>query len=122
MSNHNQEDFSSAPSPTELRDWPELLAKTVDDAAKLLGAELHLFEANVRAMIEAQTQRLIGMLLAVSALAYGLLFVLGAVATLLHMALPWWLALGITGLAVIAIGVIAQLVLSKRAEQKTKSG
>ncbi len=122
MRNHSHREFDTASSPAEIHDWPELLAKTVDDAAKLIGAELHLFEANLKAMMEAQAQRVIGKLIVVAALAYGLLFVLGAIAVLLHHALPWWLALGVTGLIVIVIGVIAKSSLSKSAEQESRPG
>ena len=61
-------------------DWPQLLSKTVDDLSRVARTEIQLLEATLKRLIEAQTDKITGMLVLVVALTYGSLFLLGGVA------------------------------------------
>jgi hypothetical protein len=103
---------------TEHPNWPELLAKTVDDLAKVASTEIRLLEVTLKRLIESQTDKIVGMLGLVVALGYGSLFLLGGIVLLLHLWLAWWLSLVITGAAVCSAGIAFQMVMSAVAKKK----
>jgi len=89
--------------------WPELLSKTVDDLSRVARIEIELLEATLKSLIEAQTEKITGMLVLVVALAYGSVFLLGGVVLLLHLWLAWWLSFLITGIVICTAGVVFQM-------------
>ncbi|MGH7915751.1 MAG: phage holin family protein [Candidatus Binataceae bacterium] len=98
-------------------DFAELASRIVDDLAKILRSEIRLFDASLRKTLESQTDRVLGALFLLVTLIYGSLCLVGGVILLLHIWLEWWLALGITGLAIIIAGGIFKMAMRKKAEQ-----
>jgi Putative Actinobacterial Holin-X, holin superfamily III len=98
--------------------WPELLSKTVDDLARVAQTEIQLFEATLKRLIEAQTDKIIGMLVLVVALTYGSVFLLGGIVLLLHLWLAWWLSFLITGIVICSAGVVFQIGMTGAAKKK----
>ena len=99
-------------------DWPQLLSKTVDDLARVARTEIQLLDASLRRLIEAQTDKITGMLVLVVALTYGSLFLLGGIVLLIHVWLAWWLSFLITGLVICSAGVVLQMRTSAAAKKK----
>ena len=65
-------------------------------------------------MLEAQTDKIAGVLILLVALIYGSLFLLGGVVLLLHL----WLSILITGGLIVGAGILAQMTLSAAARKK----
>ncbi len=103
---------------TENPNWPELLARTVDDLSKVASTEIKLLEATLKRLIESQTDKIVGMLALVVAFGYGSLFLLGGIVLLIHLWLAWWLAFLITGIAICSLGIAFQRVMSAAAKKK----
>jgi hypothetical protein len=99
-------------------DWPELVSKTVDDLSRIGKREMELFESKLRLMIEAQTDKITGVVVLVVALGYGAFFLLSGVVLLLHLWFAWWLSFLIAGAAVISAGICSQMALRAGARQK----
>jgi len=95
--------------------WPQLLAETVDEVARIVRTEIRLAEASLRRMFENQTERVMGALFLLVALVYGSIFILGGLVLLIHQWLAWWMALGITGIVIIAAGFTFQAIMARRA-------
>jgi Putative Actinobacterial Holin-X, holin superfamily III len=104
--------------PAESPDWPVLLSKTVDDLSKVAKTEIELLEATLKRLIEAQADKVAGILVLVVALAYGSVFLLGGVVLLIHLWLAWWLSLLITGIVICSAGVIFQMSMMAAARSK----
>jgi hypothetical protein len=60
--------------------WPEVLSKTIDDLSRIARTEMELLVAKLGLLLEAQTDKIAGMLFLIVALSYGSLFLLGLVA------------------------------------------
>ncbi|MBF6570698.1 MAG: phage holin family protein [Candidatus Binataceae bacterium] len=117
----NQIDSANAHvAKVEDPNWPDLVARTVDDLSHLARTEIQLFEATLKRLIEAQTEKVVGALFLVVALAYGSLFLLGGIVLLLHLWLAWWLSFLITGGAIVGAGVFFQMAMRATA-RKTES-
>jgi uncharacterized membrane protein YgcG len=99
-------------------DWPQLLSKTVDDLSRVARTEIQLLEATLKRLIEAQTDKIAGMLVLVAALTYGSLFLLGGVVLLIHLWLAWWLSFLITGVVICLAGVVFQMRMTAAAQKK----
>jgi hypothetical protein len=98
--------------------WPELLSKTVDDLSRVARTEIELLEATFKRLIEAETDKIAGMLVLVVALIYGSLFLLGGVVLLIHLWLAWWLSFLITGIVICSAGVVFQMRMTAAAKNK----
>jgi hypothetical protein len=101
------------------QDISGLLERTVDDAVRLISAEVRLFQTNLKAMLEAQVDRAIGNLAALVAIGYGLSLLLVAIVCLLHLWLAWWASFAITGAIVIAGGMIVRGAMEHQAKEVT---
>jgi VIT1/CCC1 family predicted Fe2+/Mn2+ transporter len=99
----------------ESRDWSELIQKTIDDGTRVVSAEMRLFEKNVRELLDAQTDRVLGTLAVMAAIVYGAAMILVGAVFLLHLLLPLWLSLIVIGAATATCGIVVQMVLSRRA-------
>jgi hypothetical protein len=99
--------------------WPQLLAETVDEVARIVRTEIGLAEASLRRMFENQTERVLGAVFLLVALVYGSIFVLGSVVLLIHQWLAWWMAFGITGIVIILAGFGFQTIMTRRAAGKS---
>jgi Putative Actinobacterial Holin-X, holin superfamily III len=104
--------------PVENPDWPALLSKTVDDLSKVARSEMQLFETTLKRLVEAQTDRITGMLVLVVALIYGSLFLLGGLVLLIHLWLAWWVSFLITGVVICSVGVLFQGRMTAAAQKK----
>jgi hypothetical protein len=87
-------------------DWPELLAKAVDDLASIGRTGIELLETGLKHLIEAQTDEIAGILTLVVALAYGSLFLLVGLVLLIHLWLAWWLSFLIVGFIIASAGIV----------------
>lgn len=77
-----------------------------------------LLEVTLKRLIEAQTDKIVGMLALLVAVIYGSLFLLGGVVLLIHLWLAWWLSFLITGSAIVSAGVFFQIRMSAAAKEK----
>jgi hypothetical protein len=98
--------------------WPELLSKTIDDLSRIARTEMELLVAKLGLLLEAQTDKITGVLILVGALLYGSVFVLGGIVLLLHLWIAWWLSFLITGTAVVIAGVLFQMTMKAAARKK----
>jgi hypothetical protein len=103
----------------EQPNWHELVSKTVDDLAAIGRTEIALLEATLKRLIEAQTDKVVGMVFLLAALIYGSLFLLGGIVLLIHLWLAWWIAFLITGAAITAAGVLFQMSMMAAARAKS---
>jgi hypothetical protein len=115
----NRADLDYRALPAENPDWPELLSKTVDDLSRIARTEIELLEATFKRLIEAQTDKIVGMVFLLVALVYGSLFLLGGIVLLIHLWLDWWLAFIITGFVIVGAGVFFQLRMTAAARAKS---
>jgi Putative Actinobacterial Holin-X, holin superfamily III len=113
MDNHSRQALAEG-SPN----WPELLSKTIDDFSRIGRTEMELLVAKLGLLLEAQTDKITGVLILVGALLYGSVFVLGGIVLLLHLWIPWWLSFLITGTAVVIAGVLFQMTMKAAARKK----
>jgi Putative Actinobacterial Holin-X, holin superfamily III len=102
----------------ETADWAQLLSKTVDDLSRIARTEMDLLETKLALMLDAQTDKIAGMVFLVAALTYGALFLSVGVVFLIHQWLAWWVSLLITGGAIIALGIFFQTTMSAIARHK----
>jgi hypothetical protein len=98
--------------------WSQLLAETVDEVARIVRTEIRLAESSLSRMLERQTERALGAVVLLATLVYGSMFVLGSVVLLFHQWLAWWMALGITGVVIIAAGLGSHAIIARRAANK----
>ena len=111
-------DLNVSVRPTETPNWPELLSKTADDLTRVVSGEIRLLEATLKASLEAQGEKLAGLLVALVAFGYGFLLLVGAIVLFIHLWLDWWLSLLITAVAVIAAGLFFQMWMARAAKRK----
>jgi Putative Actinobacterial Holin-X, holin superfamily III len=98
--------------------WPELLSKTIDDLSRIARTEMELLVAKLGLLLEAQTDKITGVLILVGALLYGSAFLLGGIVRLFHLWTAWWLSFLITGAAVVIAGVLFQMTMKAAARRK----
>jgi hypothetical protein len=102
--------------------WPQLLSKTVDDLSRIARTEMELLEVTLKRLIEAQTDKIVGMLFLLVALSYGSLFLFSGIVLLIHLWLAWWLAFVITGVAIVLAGISFQMRMKMAAREKAGEG
>jgi putative superfamily III holin-X len=102
----------------ETANWPELLSKTIEDLSRIARTEMELMVAKLGLLLEAQTDKIAGMLFLIVALSYGSLFLLGGIVLLIHLWLAWWLSFLITGAAIVIAGVFFQMTMKAAARKK----
>jgi putative superfamily III holin-X len=119
MANTNDNVKYQVASP-EAPNWPELVSKTVDDLTRIVRTEIELAEVSLKRVIEAQADKAVGLLFLLVALIYGSLFLLGGVVLLIHLWLDWWLSFLITGVAIVAAGVVFQMRMAALGRQKSR--
>jgi hypothetical protein len=103
----------------EPQNWPALISKTVDDLSNIAKTEMELFEARLQRLIEAQTEKITGMLALLVCAAYGSLYFLAGILLVIHLWLAWWLSFLITGFAVGCVGVVVYLAMTAAAKAKS---
>ena len=79
---------------------------------------MDLLVAKLGLLLEAQTDKITGVLILVGALLYGSVFLLGGIVLLLHLWIAWWLSFLITGTAVVIAGVLFQMTMKAAARKK----
>jgi hypothetical protein len=99
----------------ETANWPELLSKTIEDLSRIVRTEMELVVAKLGLLLEAQTDKIAGMVFLVVALSYGSLFLLGGIVLLIHLWLAWWLSFLITGAAIVLAGVSFKMMMAATA-------
>ena len=69
-------------------------------------------------LLEAQTDKIAGVVILVVALSYGASFLLVGIVLLIHLWLAWWLSFLITGAAIIIAGVLLRMTMTAAARKK----
>jgi hypothetical protein len=113
MGDHSRQALAEGPP-----NWPELLSQTIDDLSRIARTEMDLLVAKLGLLLEAQTDKITGVLILVGALLYGSVFLLGGIVLLLHLWIAWWLSFLITGSAVVIAGVLFQMTMKAAARKK----
>jgi Putative Actinobacterial Holin-X, holin superfamily III len=98
--------------------WPQPLSKTIDDLSRIARTEMKLLVAKLGLLLEAQTDKIAGVLFLIVALSYGSLFLLGGIVLLIHLWLAWWLSFLITGAAIVIAGVFFQMTMKAAARKR----
>ena len=106
-------------TPTAYSDWPTLIERAVDDVARILRSEAHMFQTSIAAALEVHVSNTIVHLTIVAVIISGALCILCASILLLHQWLPWWQAFGIAGLATLLVGIMSNARMRSPAEVKT---
>jgi hypothetical protein len=65
--------------------WPQLLSKTTDELSRIARTEMELLVAKLGLLLEAQTDKITGVLFLIVALSYGSLVVQGGIVRLIHL-------------------------------------
>jgi hypothetical protein len=99
----NKDNTNHRLTSAEYPNWPELVSKTVEDVSRIVRTEIELLEVTLKRVLEAQTDKIAGVLILLVALIYGSLFLLGGVVLLLHLRLAWWLSILITGDLIVGV-------------------
>jgi hypothetical protein len=110
----NKDNTNYQLTSAEHPNWPELVSKTVGDVSRIVRTEIELLEVTLKHVLEAQTDKIAGVLILLVALIYGSLFLLGGVVLLLHL----WLSMLITGGLIVGEGILAQMTYSAAARKK----
>jgi len=105
--------------PPENPNWSELISKTTNDLAHIVRTEIGLLEVALTRVLGAQAEKLAGILILVTALAYGSFFLFGGIVLLIHVWLVWWAAFIITGGFVMALGMMGLLMFWTLARRKS---
>ncbi len=93
-------------------DWPTLIERAVNDVSRILQSELHMFQATMRAALDAQIATAIAFLAIAAVIVCGAICILCAAILLLHRWLPWWEAFGLAGLAICVAGIASLAIIS----------
>jgi hypothetical protein len=104
---------------TEPPNWPGLISKTVDDLSNIAKTEMALFEARLQRLVEAQTEKIAGILGLIVCAAYGSLYFIAGILLFIHLWLAWWLSFLITGFAVGCVGVVIYMAMASAAKAKS---
>jgi hypothetical protein len=118
MATNSEQVTSRVVTATEPPNWPGLISKTVDDLSSIAKTEMELFEARLQRVIEAQTEKIAGILGLLVCAAYGSLYFLAGILLVIHLWLAWWLSFLITGFAVGCVGIFVYSVMASAAKAK----
>jgi len=105
-----------AAAPEKIGDWPKLVARIVDDLARIVQTEFRLFQAGLTPILSSAIDRLVANLLALAAFLAGGVCLLGAIAVYLHRWFGWAPSLAITGAVTVAAGYVSARLGKARAE------
>ena len=105
-------------TPPASPDWPTLIERTVDNAARVLRSEARMFQTSVETALELQISNTLAHLTIVAVMIAGAICILCASILLVHQWLPWWQAFGITGLATLVIGTLSNAAMKPAIEVK----
>jgi preprotein translocase subunit SecY len=112
------EDSRNAAAPRRIsNDWPTLLARIVDDVARIIQTEIRLFQAGLTPILSSAIDRFLANMVALAAFLAGGLCLLAALAFFLHRWLDWAPALGLTGAASLGIGYFFLWIASMHASR-----
>lgn len=106
-------------TPPVYSDWPTLIERAVNDVARILQSEAHLFRISVGAALEVQISKAVAQLTIIAVMVSGALCLLCASILLLHQWLPWWQAFGIPGLVLLIVGILSNAATRPPTEVKT---
>jgi hypothetical protein len=102
----------------EVTNWPQLLSKTVDDLSRIARTEMELLELTLKRLMEAQAEKVVGLLILLVALSYGSLLLLGGIVLLIHLWLAWWLSLLIAGIVITSTGIFFRTMMKAAARKR----
>src|SRR5438309_3954120 len=94
-------------------DWTALAARMIDDVARIVHAEIGLFEA----ALAAQAERFTIDLVLAALLVCGAMCMIAAMILLLRLWVPWWAAFALTG----AASMIAAILLRQETSRHVVS-
>ncbi len=87
--------------------WPALLARIVDDVARIVQTEIRIFQAALTPIFSNAIDRLLANVIALAAYVAGGVCLLIAFVFFLHQWLAWAPALAITGIVSLALGYLS---------------
>jgi hypothetical protein len=108
----------SVNASAEVTNWPQLLSKTVDDLSRIARTEMELLELTLKRLMEAQAEKVVGLLILLVALSYGSLLLLGGIVLLIHLWLAWWLSLLIAGIVITSTGIFFRTMMKAAARKR----
>jgi hypothetical protein len=108
----------SVNASAEVTNWPQLLSKTVDDLSRIARTEMELLELTLKRLMEAQAEKVVGLLILLVALSYGSLLLLGGIVLLIHLWLAWWLSLLIAGIVITSTGIFFRTMMTAAARKR----
>jgi hypothetical protein len=94
-------------------DLPELAVRMLSDFGRIVAAEARLLEINIVGAAQALVGRIYLVALLIVLAAAGVVTIIGSVGLLLHLWMPWWLVLGILGLALILLAELLRRGLTR---------
>jgi VIT1/CCC1 family predicted Fe2+/Mn2+ transporter len=98
-------------------DWPTLLARIVDDVARIIQTEIRLFQAALTPIFGNVLDRFVANMVALAAFVAGGICMLAAFAFFLHQWMGWAPSLAITGVLCVGLGLLSTRVAKLRADQ-----
>lgn len=98
-------------APSAHPDWPTLIDRAVGDVSRIIQSELHTLQASVCDDLEARVGVMMVSLAFEALIVSGAICILCASVLLLHQWIPWWQALGGTGLVTLVAGIVGNVAI-----------
>ncbi len=102
-----------------LRDWPTLVARAVDDVSRILQSEAKMLQTNMGAALERHLADATATLTVIAAMLCGAVCIVCAAILLLHKWMPLWQAFTIAGVAILLIGIAIRAIMRPPAGVKS---
>jgi hypothetical protein len=95
-------------------DWATLLDRALDNVSRIVRSEMQELQTSIEAAVEAQVDNLLVHLATIATMVCGAICLMCAVILLLHQSLPWWQSFGLTGLGLVAAGMVSHAIMKPR--------
>jgi VIT1/CCC1 family predicted Fe2+/Mn2+ transporter len=109
--------ITPVPQRPESPDWPTLIARIVNDLARIVQTEIRLFRAGLNPIFSSAIDRLLANTVALAAFMAGGICLLAALVTFLHRWLRWDESLAITGVCSVLLGYVSSRVAKVRVDR-----
>lgn len=117
MANREDRPVTPVPQRPEAPDWPTLIARIVNDLARIVQTEIRLFRAGLNPIFSSAIDRLLANTVALAAFMAGGVCLLVALIVFLHRWLRWDESLAITGATSVLVGYVSSRVAKVRVER-----
>lgn len=112
-----QDEKPIVPLKPAAEDWPALIARIVNNLARIVQTEIRLFRAGLNPILSSAIDRLLANTVALIAFMAGGACLMGALIVFLHRWLRWDAALAITGAVSIGAGYLSSRVAKVRVDR-----